>query len=95
MGHITMFVIISGQGLPKRGRVRNGWALSSIFRTENRKPAMLTILEKYEREILPTKAKGTIKDQKHHLQILKEVDENGTNSNKAKAYSAIPGAGFI
>ncbi len=48
-------------------------ALSSIFRTENRKPAMLTILEKYEREILPTKAKGTIKDQKHHLQILKEV----------------------
>ena len=38
-------------------------ALSSIFRTENRKPTMLNIFERYEREILPKKAQGTIKDQ--------------------------------
>ncbi|WP_434779053.1 tyrosine-type recombinase/integrase [Neisseria sp. Ec49-e6-T10] len=48
-------------------------ALSGITRMENQKPAMLGIFERYEREVLPTKAKGTIKDQKHHLHILKGV----------------------
>lgn len=48
-------------------------ALSNVLGSESRKAGMLTLLERYECDVLPKKAKGTIKDQKHHIQILKDV----------------------
>lgn len=48
-------------------------SLASLIQGTSRQPGMATLFDRYEREILPTKAPKTVINQRHQLDVLRRV----------------------